>query len=267
MTFDLYFAGYLAVGAFVGFFAGMLGIGGGAIMIPLLVMLFERQGLPREHLLHLAVGTGMATILFTSASSVVAHARRGAVRWDIARAITPGILLGGLVGAWVAKFFSTFGLALFFALLVCTLAVNMLFNRRPTPSRQLPGAAGMTAAGFGISFLSAMVAIGGAAMTVPFMVFCNVPILHAVATAAAIGFPIAVAGTIGYVAAGWGNPLLPHATLGYVYLPALLGVSLASVALAPLGAKAAHSLPTARLRQAFAILLLAFATHMLVALA
>jgi uncharacterized membrane protein YfcA len=267
MTFDLFFLGYLAVGAFVGFFAGMLGIGGGAIMIPLLVMLFERQGLPREHLLHFAVGTGMATILFTSVSSVLAHARRGAVRWDIARAITPGILAGGLVGAWIAKFFSTFGLALFFAVLVYTLAINMLFNRRPKPSRQLPGAAGMTAAGFIISFLSAMVAIGGAAMTVPFMVLCNVPILHAVATAAAIGFPIAVAGTIGYVATGWGDPSLPAATLGYVYLPALLGVSLASVALAPLGAKAAHSLPTARLKQVFAILLLVLATRMLVGLA
>jgi uncharacterized membrane protein YfcA len=264
---DLYFLGYLGIGAFVGFFAGMLGIGGGAIIIPMLVMLFERQGLPREHLLHLAVGTGMATLLFTSVSSFMAHARRGAVRWDIWRAITPGILAGGLAGAWVAGFFSTFGLALFFALLVYVLAINMLLNRRPKPSRQLPGAAGITLAGFVISFLSTMVAIGGAAMAVPFMVLCNVPMLQAVGTAAAIGFPIAVAGSIGYVVAGWGDPLLPPATVGYVYLPALLGVSLASVALAPLGAKAAHSLPTVRLKQVFAVLLLVLATRMLIGLA
>jgi uncharacterized membrane protein YfcA len=264
---DLYFLGYLGIGAFVGFFAGMLGIGGGAIMIPMLVMLFERQGLPREHLLHLAVGTGMTTLLFTSVSSFMAHARRGAVRWDIWRAITPGILAGGLAGAWVAGFFSTFGLALFFALLVYVLAINMLLNRRPKPSRQLPGAAGITLAGFVISFLSTMVAIGGAAMAVPFMVLCNVPMLQAVGTAAAIGFPIAVAGSIGYVVAGWGDPLLPPATVGYVYLPALLGVSLASVALAPLGAKAAHSLPTVRLKQVFAVLLLVLATRMLIGLA
>ena len=267
MTLDLYFAGYLAIGAFVGFFAGMLGIGGGAFMIPLLVMLFERQGLPHDHLLHLAVGTGMATLLFTSVSSVAAHARRGGVRWDIWRAVTPGILVGGLIGAWVAKFFSTFGLALFFALLVFTLAINMLFNRRPKPSRQLPGPLGITVAGFVVSFLSTMVAIGGAAMTVPLMVLCNVPMLQAVGTAAAIGFPIAVAGTIGYVAAGWGDPVLPAATLGYVYVPALVGVSIASMALAPLGAKAAHSLPTARLKQAFAVLLLILSTRMLIGLA
>jgi uncharacterized membrane protein YfcA len=209
----------------------------------------------------------MATLLFTSVSSFMAHARRGAVRWDIWRAITPGILAGGLAGAWVAKFFSTFGLALFFALLVFALATNMLFNRRPKPSRQLPGPRGITAVGFAISFLSTMVAIGGAAMTVPFMVMCNVPMLQAVGTAAAIGFPIAVAGTNGYVAAGWGDPAMPSATLGYVYLPALLGVSLASVAFAPLGARAAHSLPTARLKQAFALLLLVLATRMLIGLA
>lgn len=267
MTLDLFFLGYLAVGAFVGFFAGMLGIGGGAMMIPLLVLLFERQGLPREHLLHLAVGTGMATIIFTSMSSVVAHARRGVVRWDIARRVTPGILVGGLAGAWIAKFFSTFGLAVFFALLVYALALNMLLDRKPKPSRQLPGPAGLSAAGFAISFLSAMVAIGGAAMTVPLMVLCNVPVLQAVATAAAIGFPIAVAGTIGYVATGWGDPLLPAATLGYVFLPALAGVSIASMALAPLGAKAAHSLPTRRLKQVFAVLLMVSATRLLLAVA
>lgn len=267
MSFDLYFAGYLAIGAFVGFFAGMLGVGGGAIMIPLLVILFERQGLPRDQLLHLAVGTGMATILFTSVSSVIAHARRGAVRWDVARMITPGILVGGLAGAWVAKFFSTSGLAWFFAILVWTLGINMLLNRRPKPSRQLPGRAGLTVAGFVVSFLSAMVAIGGAAMTVPFMLLCNVPILNAVATAAAIGFPIAVAGTIGYIATGWGDPQLPAATLGYIYLPALLSVCIGSVAFAPIGAKAAHAMPTGRLKQGFAVLLLVLATRMLVSLA
>jgi uncharacterized membrane protein YfcA len=267
MTPDLYFLGYLAVGAFVGFFAGMLGIGGGAMMIPLLVLLFERQGLPREHLLHLAVGTGMATIIFTSVSSVIAHARRGVVRWDVARRVTPGILVGGLAGAWTAKFFSTFGLAIFFALLVYALAINMLLDRKPKPSRQLPGPGGLSAAGFVISFLSALVAIGGAAMTVPLMVLCNVPVLHAVATAAAIGFPIAVAGTIGYVASGWGDPLLPPLAVGYVYVPALIGVSLASMAFAPLGAKAAHSLPTKRLKQVFAVLLIVSATRLLLAVA
>jgi hypothetical protein len=259
--------GYAAIGAFVGFFAGMLGVGGGAIIIPLLVMLFERQGLPRGEWLHLAVGTGMATILFTSISSVRAHAKRGSVRWDVAARITPGILAGGLAGAFVAKTFSVFGLAALFVALVYVLATNMLLDRKPKPSRQLPGTAGLSAAGFGISFLSSLIAIGGAAMSVPFMVFCNVPMLQAVGTAAAIGFPIALAGTIGYAVTGWNAPDLPAWSLGYIYLPALAGISIASVAFAPLGAMAAHRLPTRRLKQIFAILLYVLATRMLFALA
>jgi len=263
---DIWLLGYLAIGAGVGFLAGMLGIGGGALQIPLLVWLFEAQGLPRDHVVHLAVGTGMATILFTSLSSARAHAARGAVRWDIVKSMTPGILAGGLVGSLIASSIPRFVFAVLFVATVYAAGLNMLFERKPNPTRTLPGPAGVFAAGATISGVSAFAAVGGAFMSVPFMMWCNVPMIHAIGTAAAIGFPIAAAGTVGYVAGGWGAPGLPPWSFGYVYLPALVGVTIASMAVAPLGVMVAHRTPTRVLRKVFAVLFLVLATRMLIGL-
>ncbi len=259
-----WWAGYLAIGAFVGFFAGMLGIGGGAIMVPLLVALFEAQQLPATHVLHLAVGTSMATILFTSVSSVRAHAARGAIRWDIAARMTPGILVGGLVGSAIASVIPQLLFAALFTAVIYIAATNMLLDRKPKASREPPGTAGMFVAGFLVSAASAFAAVGGAFMTVPFMLWCNVPMLQAIGTAAVIGFPIALSGTAGFIATGWSQAGLPEHSVGYVYLPAFAGVVAASVLFAPLGAAAAHRLPTVWLRRAFAILFYLIATRMLV---
>jgi len=256
--------GYLAIGAFAGFFAGMLGIGGGAIMVPFLVMLFEAQQLPSAHILHLAVGTSMATILFTSVSSVRAHAARGAIRWDIAARMTPGILAGGLVGSAIASFIPTVVFAALFTAVIYLAATNMLLDRKPLASRQPPGHPGMFVAGFLVSAASAFAAVGGAFMTVPFMLWCNVPMLQAIGTAAVIGFPIALSGTLGFIVTGWRETGLPPYSIGFVYLPALFGVVAASVLFAPLGAAAAHRLPTVWLRRVFAILFYAIATRMLI---
>jgi uncharacterized membrane protein YfcA len=256
--------GYVAIGAFVGFFAGMLGIGGGAIMVPFLVLLFEAQQLPATHILHLAVGTSMATILFTSVSSVRAHAERGAIRWDIAGRMTPGILAGGLVGSAIASFIPTALFAAIFTAVIYLAATNMLLGRKPRASRQPPGHLGMFVAGFLVSAASAFAAVGGAFMTVPFMLWCNVPILQAIGTAAVIGFPIALSGTLGFIVTGWRETGLPPYSIGFVYLPALGGVVVASVLMAPLGAAAAHRLPTVWLRRAFAILFYLIATRMLI---
>jgi len=258
--------GYAAVGAAVGFFAGLLGIGGGAIMVPLLVMLFEAQGLPKTHILHLAVGTGMASILFTSLSSMRAHAARGAVRWDLALALTPGILVGGLLGSAITGWISTQMFASLFTAVVFFAATNILVDRKPKPSRQLPGALGSMLVGVVISFFSTLAALGGAFLTIPFALYCNVPMLQAIGTAAIVGFPIAVAGGLGFIVSGWGQSGLPPYSLGYVYLPAVLGITLASVLTAPLGAAAAHRLPTKRLKQVFALLLYGLAAKMLVSL-
>ena len=258
--------GYLAIGAVMGFFAGMLGIGGGALMVPLVIMLFEAQALPHEQILHLAVGTAMASMVFTSISSLRAHAARGAVRWDVLRRITPGILLGGLIGGLVAGNLPTRWFAVVFTGLVYYAVTSMLLELKPKPSRQLPGPVGMFVAGTAISGFSALVAIGGSVMSIPLMVFCNVPLLHAIGTAAAIGFPIALSGTVGYVLSGWDAPGLPPYSFGFVYLPALAGIVVASILTAPVGAAVAHRVPARRLRQGVAVLFYFLATRMLLRL-
>jgi uncharacterized membrane protein YfcA len=263
---ELWALGYLAIGAGVGFLAGMLGIGGSALQVPFLVWLFEAQRLPPERIVHLAVGTAMATILFTSVSSMRAHAARGAVRWDIVKSMTPGILAGGLAGSLVASSAPRFIVAVLFAATVYAAGINMLFERKPNPTRTLPGPAGIFAAGAAISGASAFAAVGGAFLSVPFMMWCNVPLIHAIGTAAAIGFPIAVGGTIGYVAGGWGAPGLPPWSVGFVYLPALVGVTIASMAVAPLGAMVAHRAPTRVLRKVFAAVFFVLATRLLIGL-
>jgi uncharacterized membrane protein YfcA len=253
---------YAGIGGLVGVLAGLLGIGGGGIMVPVLASLFENQGIGREIVVHLAVGTSMATILFTSMSSVRAHHLRGAVHWKALARITPGILVGGLAGSLGAGSVSGRGLALLFALVVCGVGMSMLLDRKPKPTRELPGPLGMFSAGAVISGVSSLMAIGGAAMTVPFMIFCNIPPIQAVGTASAIGFPIALSSTIGYVVTGLGAVGLPTGSLGYVYLPALVGISVASMMTAPLGARLAHRLPTKRLRQVFAVVLFLLAARM-----
>ena len=258
--------GYAATGAAVGFFAGLLGIGGGAIMVPLLVMLFEAQGLPKAHILHLAVGTGMASVLFTSLSSMRAHAARGVVRWDLALALTPGILVGGLLGSALTAWISTKVFATLFTGVVFFAATNILIDRKPKPARALPGAIGSMLVGLAISFVSSLAALGGAFLTIPFALYCNVPMLQAIGTAAIVGFPIALAGSIGFIATGWAQSGLPPHSIGYVYLPATLGITLASVLTAPLGAAAAHRLPTKRLKQIFSLLLYGLAAKMLIGL-
>jgi uncharacterized membrane protein YfcA len=242
----------------------MFGIGGGMIVVPVLALMLEAQGQPREHVLHLAVGTAMATILFTALSSAGAHAARGGVRWEIARRMTPGILFGGVVGAVVANHLSTRTLAIYFTGFVFLMAINIALDRKPTPSRQPPGAAGMFAAGTAIGGLSSLVAIGGTVMSVPFMIYCNVPVIQAVGTAAAIGVPIAVGGTIGYLYTGWNAGGLPPWSLGYVYLPALAGITIASVATAPLGASLAHRVPGRMLKRLFSGLMFLLAARMMV---
>jgi uncharacterized membrane protein YfcA len=258
--------GYLLTGAVAGFLAGMLGIGGGAVMVPMLVFLFEAQNLPKEQILHLAVGTALSTILFTSIASVRAHAARGAIRWDIALRMTPGILVGGLVGSTLAGLVSTKAFALIFAVIIYAAAANILLGRTPKATRQPPGASGMFAVGFVISAISAFAAIGGAFLSIPFMLWCNVPMLQAIGTSAMIGFPIALSGGIGFMIAGLHAQGLPPYSVGYVYLPALFGIVIASVLSAPLGAAVAHRTSTKRLRQVFAALFFVIATRTLIAL-
>ena len=253
---------YLALGAFVGFLAGLFGLGGGLQMVPVLVMIFAAQGFPADYLMHLALGTAMATIIFTSVSSVWSHHKRGAVNWRVLRGFLPGILAGTLAGALAAGFVKTRPLSFFFVAFVYFAAWQLISGRKPRPEKTLPGPRGLAIAGGVIGALSSLAAIGGAVLSVPYMVRCNVRMHEAVGTAASIGFPIAIAGTAGYLISGWGREL-PPGSVGFIYLPAALFIVAASVLTAPLGARAAHKLSGTTLKRAFAIILAALATKML----
>jgi uncharacterized protein len=258
-----WYIAYLVLGAIAGFLAGLFGVGGGLVLVPVLLLMFDAQQFYAEHIMHLALGTSMATILFTSIASMRKHHQHGAVNWQVVRRITPGILFGTAIGAATASAIPAKGLGIFFALFVYFAAAQILIDKRPHASRQLPGMAGMTLTGTITGWLSSLVSIGGGTIIVPFLLWCNVPIRNAIGTAAAIGFPIAVGGTIGYIAVGSHIGTLPEPHMGYVYLPALLWVALASVVTAPLGAKAAHRMKVELLRKLFAMLLIVLATKLL----
>lgn len=254
---------YLLTGACAGFFAGLLGVGGGVIVVPVLGMLFAGLGFPAGEVLHLALGTSMAAILFTSVSSLRAHHAHGAVLWPAMFGMTPGVLAGTLFGAQLAARISSRALAIFFVGFMLFVAVQMLANFRPAPSRRLPGRTGLAAAGLGIGAVSSLAAIGGGALTVPFLIWCNVRPHTAIGTSAAVGLPIAVGGSIGYVWNGWGHAGLPVGSLGFIYLPALACILAASVLTAPLGARLAHRLPVRTLKRIFAAVLILLAIKML----
>lgn len=256
---------YLGCGAVVGVLAGLLGVGGGTVIVPILVMVFPYQGVPPQYVQQLALGTSLASIMFTSISSARAHHLKGAVRWKIFRNITPGILLGTFFGGLIATHLPTMFLKIFFICFLFAISGQMMTSYRPPATRHMPGPIGTASAGGVIGLISSFVGIGGGSLSVPFMTYCGVDIHEAVGTSAAIGFPIAVAGTLGYIVGGWGRPDLPPFpyTLGFVHLWALFGIAVASCITAPLGAKISHALPTAGLKRAFAFFLALVALKML----
>jgi uncharacterized membrane protein YfcA len=261
-----WYGAYLLLGAAAGLFGGMFGLGGGTLLVPVLLFLFDAQHFPAEYAMHLALGTSMATIIFTAMASMYKHHQHGAVKWRVVRGITPGILLGTALGAGFASAVSPRMLGMVFAFFVLVAATQILLDIRPHASRQLPGNLGLTATGVFTGWLSTLVSIGGGTVVIPFLLWCNVPLRNAIGTSAAIGFPVAVGGTLGYVITGMHIEGLPGPHLGYVFLPALAGTALASVITAPMGAWAAHHMPVATLRKLFAVLLLALAAKLLLKL-
>ena len=254
---------FLIMGTCGGFAAGLLGVGGGMVLVPFVTMIFTAKGFPPAVVVHMAIATSLATIMFTSLSSVRAHHLHGAVRWPIVLLLAPGIVIGSWVGPWLAKQLNTSLLALVFALFVAFSATQMILNRKPSPSRELPGRAGMFAVGTGIGVVSGIVGAGGGFLSVPFMSWCNVKMHNAVATSAALGFPIALSGTLANMYFGWHEPGLPAYSFGYIYLPALLVIAIASVTMAPVGARAAHRMPVAKLKRIFAMVLYCLSAYML----
>ena len=255
---------YLALGAYVGFFSGLLGVGGGSAAVPVFAFVFAAKGFAPQHVVHLALGTAITTMLFSSVASVRSHHMHSAVNWRVLRGMAAGLLVGTFGGALLAGRLDVRILSVAFTALIFYFAIQMLRTQNAVPTGTLPGAGALSAFGAFVGFISSLSATGGASLVVPFLVKRNVVIHEAIGTAAAVGWPIAAAGAAGYIIGGFGAPGLPQYSLGYVYLPALVIVVITSVAMAPLGAAVAHRTPGRTLKKVFAVVLFALATTMLV---
>ena len=253
---------YVVAGALVGFLAGLLGIGGGMTLVPVLAAMFTAQHFAPDHTVHLALGTGMASIMFTSSASVRTHHRLGGVDWSLVRRMGPAMVTGTLLATALSGWVPQRALALSFAVIVIAGATQILVGRKPAAGHGMPGTAALAATGLAIGVICGLVSAGGAFMTVPFMLFCGVAMTTAIGTAAALGVPVAVVGTIGYVFSGRHVSGLPPLALGFVHGPALLGIVAGSVFTAPWGARTAHRMPVAALRRIYAGLLYVLATKM-----
>jgi len=260
----VYWLIYLGVGIFVGFFAGLLGIGGGSVMVPILSLMFTSQEFSSDNVVHMALATSMATIIPGGVASAWMHHKHKAVNWLVVKQMLPGILVGTFSGAVIAHFSSTAFLKTFFVGFICFLALQLLFDLKPRSRHALPGTGGMFVFGVVMGVISSFAGIGGAVLSIAFLTWCNFRMHDAIGTAAAIGVPLAIAGTIGFVATGLFDRGLPMWSLGYVYLPAFAGIAITSFAIAPLGAKLAHRMPVVVLRRVFVVFLVALAVKMAV---
>lgn len=254
---------YVALGLFAGLLAGLLGVGGGLVIVPVLAGLFAIQGFPGSVIMPLALGTSLATIIFTSLSSLRAHHRRGAVRWSLMAQLSVGIAAGGWLGGFVARWLGGPLLALLFGVFELLIAAHLLFGNEPSAHRSEPGRGRNLLAGSVIGVVSALLGIGGGTLTVPWLVWHRVTMREAVGTAAACGFPIALVGALGFMLAGNAVSELPKGSSGFVYWPAVAAISIASVLAAPLGAWLAHSMPQRSLKQAFALMLVVLGVWMM----
>jgi uncharacterized membrane protein YfcA len=247
---------YLVVGSVAGLLAGLFGIGGGLVIVPVLVITFGLMGISEQVLTHMALATSLTTIIFTSISSVKEHHQHGAVDWVLVRWIGLGIIIGTAIGVLLLAGVAGETLQLAIGIFALLMAAKMAFDLNPGSQRKVPGIPGLITSGSIIGFGSAWFGIGGGSFTVPFLTWVNVPMKRAVATAAACGLPIAITGAVGNVFTGWGNVDLPEWTTGFVYWPAVLGIALTSVPCARVGAKLAHKLEAKLLKRGFALLLL-----------
>ena len=248
-------AAYLLLGSFAGVIAGLLGVGGGLIIVPVLAWLYHLQNFSAALVMQLAVGTSLATIVFTALSSSLAHHRRGAVNWPLMVQLSLGIVVGAWFGGLLAVWLGGVVLALLFGVFELVVAAQMGFGVKPSAHRVAPGAVRNAVAGLLIGGLSALLGIGGGTLSVPWLVWHNIDMRQAVATSAACGLPIASVGMLGFVMVGWQQVGLPVGSTGFVYWPAVAVISLASVASAPFGAHLAHRLAQRHLRKIFAVFL------------
>ena len=258
-----FFIMYVLFGAIAGVLAGLLGLGGGILLVPLLVMAFQMQGFPSDIIMYMALGTSLASIVFTAFSSTRTHNKKGGVRWVIVKQMSIGIMLGTYLGSCVAAFIAAKYLQIFFAIFLFYVTAQMLMGKTPKASRAMPNVVVTNLVGMLIGFVSSLVGIGGGTLSVPFMMWHNIGIREAIGTSAAIGMFIAFAGAVGFYMNGLDVPNLPEYSAGFIYLPALLGIVLTSILTAPIGARLAHSLPVSKIKKVFSFLLFVMGLRML----
>ena len=259
---------FLIIGALAGFAAGLFGVGGGTIIVPLLFIVFTQMDYPADNVMHLALGTSLATIIITSISSLMAHNKKGAVLWPVFKNLTPGLALGCFFGAGIAGQISGLYLQLIVGVFLLWVAFNMFIGGKKkvashattvsetnNANPDLPSKPKQLAAGGVIGIASAIFGIGGGSLTVPYLTRYNVVMQKAVGTSAACGLPIAIAGALGFMIFGLQEDVNVPNTIGFVHIYAFLGIASMSFFTAKLGAKVAHILSPALLKKCFSILL------------
>lgn len=249
---------FLLIGALAGFTAGLFGVGGGLVIVPILYVVFTQMGYDANVVMHLALGTSLATIIVTSISSLMAHHKNGAVLWPVFKNLAPGLVLGAFLGAGVAGLLSSNKLQLIVGIFALWVAYNMFTGAKKAinTKQKLPSTPKQMAAGAGIGIASAIFGIGGGSLTVPYLNYCGVVMQKAVGTSAACGLPIAIAGALGFMFFGVQDQVVIANSIGYIHIYAFIGISSMSFFTAKLGAKAAHALSPAMLKKCFAALLM-----------
>jgi len=254
---------FALIGVVAGYLAGFLGIGGGFVVVPALTFLFLRDSVTAPWAIHMAVATSLATMLVTSLSSIVAHHRRRAVRWPVVRSLSSGLIIGAVLGAVIANALHGDTLVRVFGTFAVLAGLQLILGRHPEGEKPLPGQPGASFVGLVIGTVSSLIGIGGGALIGPWQMWHGVKAQNAVATSAACGYPIALAGTLSFMWLGPQDGLSAHA-LGYVHLPAFAGIAITSILAAPLGAATVHRLPPRLVRRLFGIFLVLVGLRMLI---
>ena len=256
---------FALIGLLAGYLAGFLGIGGGFVVVPALAWLFLQQGSTAPWAIHMAVATSLATMLVTSLSSIIAHHRRRAIRWPLVRSLGAGLAIGAVLGAVIADALAADALGRVFGACALLAGLQLILGRTPAGERPLPGQPGVSAVGLAIGAISSLIGIGGGALTGPWQMWHGIRAQNAVATSAACGYPIALAGSLSFVLLGWQEGA-PGSALGYVHAPAFAGIALTSALAAPLGAATVHRLSPLAVRRIFGGFLLLVGLRMLAGL-
>jgi uncharacterized membrane protein YfcA len=260
------------LGCVVGFCAGLLGIGGGLIIVPALMYLLPQLGMEPSLIMPMALATSLATIVVTSFSAALAHHRNKNIPWSLAKQLMVAIALGSLCGAFIADVLSVEALENTFAIAVFLLSSYMFVSIgkarknksiEKSDDEKLPANIIIKLIGLFTGVLASLMGIAGGAILVPILSYFRVPLRQAIGVATVSGMIVAIFGVSGYVIAGFGEPNLPEYSLGYVYLPALLGIILTSSIFAPIGVKAATKLPVSTMKKSFAIFLMLVAAKMI----